>query len=455
MGSLPVSILAIGMLYSKDDLVVGQRGAVLNMIDLTLLPLTPIMGDGQAPLQPLEVDDAADRLAWLALCEPAARPMQRHAVGRESWARESWARLISHQQRHYTLRMYDAVGPDTLTMIELLGAFARLNGHTLTPVHVDYRNMERVLNVASLGNLNRQFVSLLRSEQETPRKPLVGEHSVFEGLLGPDARLLRLSEVQPSAQPRTFPWARTIRWALKNYGVIEPSISLGVEMLAAHFSSPGEHGATPARSPTARTPALTPALVLGESDFSEKWYGVRFALSLGTLLLLAAGGYRLTQEYGEAFVHEVLVPSLETYSAKNAAPGAILEESVDVDADVERPPHRRLRRTLSSERSLIEPLEPSITTNGRNGKGEPRAAGSSPTAAAGGAADDAARAEEEDVAMAAVPDDTDSVTSSEIIPVASLPDAWADFDLDVGVPRRLAQQQRQSDYDGSESETDL
>jgi hypothetical protein len=32
-------------------------------------------------------------------------------------------------------------------------------------VHVDYRNFERVLNVASLGNLTRQFVSLLRSEQ--------------------------------------------------------------------------------------------------------------------------------------------------------------------------------------------------------------------------------------------------------------------------------------------------
>jgi hypothetical protein len=36
----------------------------------------------------------------------------------------------------------------------------------LRPIFVDYRNFERVLNVASLGNLNRQFVSLLRSEQD-------------------------------------------------------------------------------------------------------------------------------------------------------------------------------------------------------------------------------------------------------------------------------------------------
>jgi hypothetical protein len=31
--------------------VVGQRGEGLNMVDLSLLPLTPIMGSGLAPLQ--------------------------------------------------------------------------------------------------------------------------------------------------------------------------------------------------------------------------------------------------------------------------------------------------------------------------------------------------------------------------------------------------------------------
>jgi hypothetical protein len=29
------------------------------VVDLTLLPITPIMGNGRAPLQPLEVGDAA------------------------------------------------------------------------------------------------------------------------------------------------------------------------------------------------------------------------------------------------------------------------------------------------------------------------------------------------------------------------------------------------------------
>lgn len=35
--------------------VQGQRGDTLNLVDFTLLPLTPIMGDGSAPLQPLAV----------------------------------------------------------------------------------------------------------------------------------------------------------------------------------------------------------------------------------------------------------------------------------------------------------------------------------------------------------------------------------------------------------------
>ena len=49
----------------------------LNLIDLALLPVTPIMGNGNAPLQPLEVNDASDRLAYLALTDPALRPVQK------------------------------------------------------------------------------------------------------------------------------------------------------------------------------------------------------------------------------------------------------------------------------------------------------------------------------------------------------------------------------------------
>jgi hypothetical protein len=83
--------------------------------------------------------------------------------------------------------MYDAVGPETITMLEMMHVFARLNGRELRPVFVDYRNFERILNEASLGNLNRQFVSLLRSEQDAD-EPIVGQPAVFESLIGADAR---------------------------------------------------------------------------------------------------------------------------------------------------------------------------------------------------------------------------------------------------------------------------
>ena len=55
---LPVSVFTLGLLYCKEQGVVGQSGNNLNMVDLTLLPITPIMGNGRAPLQPLEVGDA-------------------------------------------------------------------------------------------------------------------------------------------------------------------------------------------------------------------------------------------------------------------------------------------------------------------------------------------------------------------------------------------------------------
>lgn len=84
------------------------------------------------------------------------------------------------EHRSYTLRVYDAVGPETMSILELNRRFCVLNGRTLQPVFVDYRNFERVLNVASLGNLTRQFVSLLRSEQvrragRRANQALVGE----------------------------------------------------------------------------------------------------------------------------------------------------------------------------------------------------------------------------------------------------------------------------------------
>ena len=56
-------MFTLGLLYSKEQGMVSQRGDNINMVDLALLPLTPIMGNGRAPLQPLEVEEAASRIA--------------------------------------------------------------------------------------------------------------------------------------------------------------------------------------------------------------------------------------------------------------------------------------------------------------------------------------------------------------------------------------------------------
>jgi len=241
LGGLPVSVFVVGMLYCKEQGVVGQRGDNLNMVDLTLLPFTPIMGNGKAPLQPLEVCDAAQRIAFMALTEPTERPVQPLDP---SWSKDAWARPKTSASRAYTLRTYDAVGPETMSLLELMQRFARVNGRELKPVFVDYRNFEMVLNVASLGNLNRQFVSLLRSEQDAER-PIVGNPAVFERLLGDGARLARLEdgagaapgEVEEGARParRSFPISKTALWVAKNPGVIIPGAHLVLEAVGTYY----------------------------------------------------------------------------------------------------------------------------------------------------------------------------------------------------------------------------
>lgn len=42
--NIPVSICVFGLLYCQTDRVIGQDGKDLNLIDLSLLPLTPILG---------------------------------------------------------------------------------------------------------------------------------------------------------------------------------------------------------------------------------------------------------------------------------------------------------------------------------------------------------------------------------------------------------------------------
>mmetsp|Transcript_44153 Transcript_44153/g.84372 ORF Transcript_44153/g.84372 Transcript_44153/m.84372 type:complete len:473 (+) Transcript_44153:222-1640(+) len=244
---LPVSVLVLGLLYCGDQRIVGQRGDTLNLVDFTLLPLTPIMGDGSAPLQPLAVSDAAERLAFLALSCPNNRPIVRSYHEEQRDASSIGRGLKVPEHRSYTLRVYDAVGPETMSILELNRRFCVLNGRTLQPVFVDYRNFERVLNVASLGNLTRQFVSLLRSEQDAER-PIVGNPKAFERLLGPEAKLSTLEEAMghtKGQRKRGFPWFDTIRWVMKNKGVIVPGAAVVVETLGvAAFGPAWNEGAT-------------------------------------------------------------------------------------------------------------------------------------------------------------------------------------------------------------------
>lgn len=223
---LPVTIACLGLLYCKVARGVGQdmKGKdKLNLTDLSLLPLTPIMGSGRAPLQPLEVTDAARRIAHLALSDPALRPAQ---LGEMSPKLEQMKRLSSAH-----LRIYDAVGPETITYIDLLRKFAQYQQKkSFRPVFVDYRNLELILNVKSLGNLNRQFVSLLRSEQEGD-SPIIGNPAVFNALI-PDEPLLTLDEAMgKNPVKRGFPYLKTLRWAFNNPKVIPHGAMLGLEIV--------------------------------------------------------------------------------------------------------------------------------------------------------------------------------------------------------------------------------
>ena len=52
------------------------------------------------------------------------------------------------QKRKPDLRFYDAVGPESISITELLERFARYQGKkNFKPVYVDYRYMEEVLNI--------------------------------------------------------------------------------------------------------------------------------------------------------------------------------------------------------------------------------------------------------------------------------------------------------------------
>lgn len=337
---LPVSVMTLGLLYCKNSGVVGQKGDTLNMVDLALLPITPIMGNGRAPLQPLEVDDAAARIAYLALTEPTARPVQATSFAtvaskrtsadhrrdaapfaaaandvqtkgatfsspsvpgwyeKKCEQRHDWARPKIEPGRQYTWRAYDAVGPETMTLLELMKTFAMLNGRTLHPVFVDYRNFETVLNVASLGNLNRQFVSLLRSEQDAER-PIVGNPETFETLLGPNARLFRMRDAlyedddasegksgeptrasRRSIKKRAFPVLPALEWVWTNYRVIIPGTNLVLETIGTYLF--GKRFAS-----------------------DENWWWIRTGAMTVLLASIAAGSAHAGAEFGKIYADMV------------------------------------------------------------------------------------------------------------------------------------------------------
>jgi nucleoside-diphosphate-sugar epimerase len=237
---LPVSVMTLGLLYCKNSGVVGQKGDTLNMVDLALLPITPIMGNGRAPLQPLEVDDAAARIAYLALTEPTARPVQAtsfatvaskrasadtrenstpqtpsSAASVPGWyekkceQRHDWARPKIEPGRQYTWRTYDAVGPETMTLV---GPDEDVRDAQRPERYIPSSSITETLKPCStsrrLGNLNRQFVSLLRSEQDAER-PIVGNPETFETLLGPNAKLFRMRDALYEEDEISVFWFRT------------------------------------------------------------------------------------------------------------------------------------------------------------------------------------------------------------------------------------------------------
>ena len=190
-------------------------------------------------MQPQEITDAAERLAFLAFTDPASRPMIKELNGKR---KES-------KLRSFTFRHYDAVGPETMSILELLEKFAYYRGvKNFRPVHVGYRNFEKLLNVKSLGNLNRQFVSLLRSEQHT-EVPTIGNPKVWGEILGEGSRLATLDEafapkcdVESKSQsmgtvPPRFPISAIFKFTYENPRVIYPGTLLLIEMINSYMKN--------------------------------------------------------------------------------------------------------------------------------------------------------------------------------------------------------------------------
>lgn len=197
-----------------------------------------------APLQPQEVTDASSRIAFLALTNTKDRPVQ-FSNGSSHKNRVNVLSSKHDLAPADTFVYYDAVGPETMTILEMFRIFAKAQGNnSFRPVFIGYRNMEKLLNIRSLGNLNRQFVSLLRSEQDADN-PIIGDSAVWESILGPDAKLqhiqqalLELNEDKlQHKRKRRFPYVSILELVYKYPKVIVPGTMLSLEILDAFVTS--------------------------------------------------------------------------------------------------------------------------------------------------------------------------------------------------------------------------
>lgn len=186
------------------------------------------------------------RIAFLALTNPDSRPIQDVV---------SASRLANtlHPCENTKLRIYDAVGPETMSILTMLEVFAKYQGNfNFRPVHIGYKNMERILNVRSLGNLNRQFVSLLRSEQDSLAHPIIGYPDVWDSILpGDTGRMCTLDEafsvnqelVKASSRMRffgprkRFPYWKVVNHIIHNPRVIPPGIDLSLEIIHSYLTN--------------------------------------------------------------------------------------------------------------------------------------------------------------------------------------------------------------------------
>ncbi len=94
--------------------------------------------------------------------------------------------------------------------------------------------MEEILNIKSLGNLNRQFVSLLRSEQDSA-SPIIGDPSVWEGLMGTENKLITLDKafegLDKRNNKRSYPYMATLKHISKYPKTVFPGTRLVLEIL--------------------------------------------------------------------------------------------------------------------------------------------------------------------------------------------------------------------------------